>query len=559
MANNEHWHEINGAINYPLTDTATALDNDGVRLPSNIIVDLNLRYPESLGDYPFVGAVTVTGALVTVVLEVANSLSPDYGLQPLAVFSGLVTDLEPGRQYAIKAISNGVVGWISFGEGIHEYGQDDVPVLSLRFGTPQQSLLCLKAARCYRELPVSGLGGYAANKTMSGIVDIVAEAPLEVVKESREIAGVTRDVVVIRLIRQEEEYGFSVSEQEKSLTKLLSSSDILQQFVGPCGKRPESRTCGTPEPIEFINSVAPDCDGVLTIDFRGCAYISHVEDPCTILVQCDYGISQVCPRPFIPDSDGRLPSEYDPVDINSVSVSDSISETEDEESRVPAVGLPFVECFDSELNTFTTISGDWQLEADDSPYEYEYCPETYSDGDSLISTSEILGSYASTNLATQNIALWIGDDTLNVGRVTTVDMKLLPGLFGGRRNGGVVLNYREHLNIPGRYVYHLVEVDYDTQTLAIRKFDGLNYVTLYSTSVLGLFLSRWLRLIVSVTEGATIGQTQLQARLIDLEGSLDVTTTAISTANYAPSYGYNGIIANRAYARFAFFHYAEAP
>lgn len=556
--NNKHWHEINSAIGYPLADTATEIADNGDRLPPNILVDLNLRYPSALGGYPFVGAVTVTGKLVTVVIEVANSLLPDYGLQPLAVFNGLLSDVEPGRQYALTPSQLGVAGWLAFGEGINEFGQNDVPLLSLRFGTPQQSLLCLKAARQYREMPVKGLGSYTAAKTMTGIVDVVAESPLEAVRESRTIAGVTRDVIVLRLIRQEEGTGFDTSAQEQALAQLVSRSDILQQFAGPCGKRPESRTCGNPEPIEFINSVAPDCDGVLTLDFRGCAYVEHIEDPCTILVQCNYGISQVCPRPHIPDSEGRLPNEYDPADINSVSEpTDSVSE--EDESRLPGVDLPFVECFDAAEVQLTTISGSWQIATDDSPGEMSYCPDTYSVSDSIVDVSETDGAYESVDAANKHIAIWEGEDALNVGRVTTVDFKMIAPPAGGRRSGGIVLNYREHSSIPGRYVYHAVEADYDTQTLKIRKFDGVSYANLLSVPLVGLYIDRWLRLIVTVVEGPSAGQTRLLARLIDLEGTLDYTTPYVDTYNYTPSTGFNGVIADRSITRFAFFHYAEAP
>ncbi len=559
MPTNKHWHEINGANSYPLADTATELSDGNVRLPSNVIVDLNVRYPAGVGNYPFVGAVSVTGTLVTVVVEAANSLSPDYGMQPLCVFSRLLSETEVGRQYALTSLQEGVGGWISFGEGIHEHGVDGVAPLSLRFSTPQQSLLCLKAARRYRVMPVRGLGSLWAKDTMSGIVNIAAESPLEVVKDSRTIGGINRDVVVVRLVRQEPGAGFDTSEQEQALYKIVRRSDLLQQFAGPCGKRPESHTCGNPEPIEFINSVAPDCDGILTLDFRNCASVSHVADPCTILLQCNFGISQVCPPPYIPDSEGRLPSEYDPVDINSVSETDPVPPEDDDESRVAAVDLPFVECFDSATVSTTIISGNWQVVSDDSPFEWDYCSENYDvDGDT-VSVSETLGSYESLSVGSKNIAIWQSEEELNLGRVTTVDLKLTPGPLGSRRNGGIVLNYREHANISGRFVYHVVDVDYDTQTLSIKKFDGLTYIILASTPILSIYTDRWFRLIATVVEGPVAGQTSLSARLLDLEGSLDVSPAAVLTSNYAPSTGFNGVIADRAITRFAFFHYAEAP
>ncbi len=561
MSDNNHWYNLNAATPYPLADSASGEGDDGAPLPSHVLVDLHLRYPSSYGCFPFVGAVTVTGAVVAVVIEVAGSMTEPYDMMPLAVLSLASAGLQPGRQYALQPQADGVAGWLAFGRGALEFGRDDVDPLRLRFSTPGQSLLAPRAARGYRALPVTGLGSYTASALLTGIVSLQAEPPLEVVKESRVVGGVTREVVVVRLVREGAGGGFEVSDQERAVDGLARRTDVLERFIGPCGGRPESGNCGDPQPVEFINSVGPDCDGVLTLDFRGCASAEHVSDPCGILLNCNYGLDLVCPPPFVPDESGRLPSEYTPATVVPPDPDPNTdSEPPDDESRTDVGDLPYVECFDGEpVPDFVTKDGAWALAFDDSPFESDYCSLDYTLDGTLIDVSAVDGSYESQSLAGRNLVVWEGFDLRNLGRVTTVDMKLMPAGLGGRHNGGLVLNYRAHQTIAGRFVYHAVDVDYDTQQVRLRRFDGLDYVLISAVSVPGILLERWLRLTAVVAEGPTAGQTRITFSVADLEGTLSVTIGPVDVTGYAPSTGYNGLLADRANTRFAFFSYAEAP
>lgn len=560
MSDNNHWYSIGAATDYPLSDAATAIADDGTRLPSNVLVDLHLRYPDDYGTFPFLGALTVTSNVVAVVVEVAQQLTPPYDPAPLAVLSVLAAELVPGRQYALQAQTGGVAGWLAFGSGAIEFGRHGVAPLRLRFSNPAASLLAARAARGYRRLPVQGIGSYTGARTLGGVVDLAAEPPLEVARETRVIGGVTRDVVVVRLTSDSDGNGFEVSEQEQALDKLARRTDTLERFIGPCGSRPESGNCGDPQPVEFINSVAPDCAGVLTLDIRGCATAEHVADPCTVLLDCAYALDQVCPPPFIPDNEGRLPSEYTPADIVPPDANtDSDTEDTDSETRVDGGYLPFVECFDgAPVPDFVTKSGSWELSVDDSPFEYEYCFDNYTLDGTLIDVSETDGSYESQSLGVRNLTVWEGFDLANLGRVTTVDMKMMAADVGGRHNGGIVLNYRPHQTVAGRFVYHLVDVDYDTQQVRVRRFDGLDFVTISAVSVPGILLGRWLRLTATVVEGPAAGLTRLTFTVVDLEGTLSVSIGPVDVASYAPSTGYNGLHADRAHTRFSFFSYAEA-
>ena len=57
---NNHWYNLNEQRDYPVDDTASALSDDGSRLPSSLIADLRLRWPSALGRYAFISAAAVT-------------------------------------------------------------------------------------------------------------------------------------------------------------------------------------------------------------------------------------------------------------------------------------------------------------------------------------------------------------------------------------------------------------------------------------------------------------------------------------------------------------------
>lgn len=291
---NQHWYDANGSTAYPVSDASTQVDDADSRLPPNVIVDLNLRWPDTLGQYAFVSGVTVSEHAVTVVLQAATSLEDDPVFSPLAV----VTVRQPvtiGRVYALAAQADGVGGWIVFGDGVTDPGYRG------RFSSPEQSALAPRAARAYRPPPVTGVRVLNAATTLTGLVTLRAVSPLELVREDRVIDGVLRDALVLRMTDQTGTDGVVAA------TAPAPEDNVFRQFAGPCAGRPESGTCPDPQPVEFVNSVGPDCDGVLTVEFNGCATVARFADGHGVLVDCDLGLGDACVPPRLPDSDGNLP------------------------------------------------------------------------------------------------------------------------------------------------------------------------------------------------------------------------------------------------------------
>lgn len=296
---NLHWYDRNETQAYPIDETADCADAAGAYLPPDILADLNLRYPAAYGAYPFVAAVTVTPTLVTLAVQAADTLENPTTLTPLAVLTARQPAAE-GRQLALTPLLPGVGGWAVLGGGVRDRSYTG------RFAGPRHALLCRRAARPYRSLPVAGLQRLHAAQALTGVVRLVGEPPLQVAAEDRDLPGVgSRRVVVFRLAAQDATDGF-VRPAEAGKTQ-----SVFQEFAGPCAGRPESRTCGDPQPVEFVNNVGPDCDGRLTVEFRGCVVPAKLGDHA-VLLDAAMSLSRVCVPAYIPAPDGRLPGDYDP-------------------------------------------------------------------------------------------------------------------------------------------------------------------------------------------------------------------------------------------------------
>jgi hypothetical protein len=537
---NPHWYSANGTRDYPLDDTATAVSDTGDLLPQNIITDINLRYPETLGPYPFLASVSVTANLVSLTIQAAASLTGDPGLAPVAVFSILQEDLIEGRPYALEQFVPGVGGWVVFGGGVQES-------FSGRFSGPKQALLAPRAAKQYRPLPVQDLGKLGHVSALTGVVQLFGQDPVQVVKESRDVDDVERDVIVVRLVATD---GLETDGQE---------INVFEEFTGPCGARPESANCGEPAPIEFINTVPPDCDGNITLRLLGCAEIAEVVPGCGVVVDCQLGLIDACLPDRLPDEDGVLPNEYpdlcvslsefseDPppdVIIESLSLPGNISE-----SLLDLGTLPFIECFvpGTFSNGWGLVEGGFAFFDDNSPDVIDFC-----------SISEPGTAFRSQSISQRNLTIWNGYDDSALNRRVTADVKLELGNPGAQQNAGIVLNYRPHDIIPSRPVYFLVQLDYDAQTFRITRFNGTGFVPEPAFVQLdGIGLDKWFRITAEVVPG-TGDNVSITATLESLEdASIMVTLGPFITSNYLPASGVHGLLADRAISRFSVFAIEE--
>jgi|TARA_R110000824_G_scaffold82768_4_gene207397 hypothetical protein len=562
---NQSWYNLNSTRDYPLSDTASAISDKGDRLPQDIVTDLRIRWSDLLGDYAFAGAVAVTKGAVTVTVLTSTDLSnAANAYTPVASISVPLAELVVGRQYPLDPMYPAVFGYIVFGSGTA------VP-WSGTFSSPEQSLWASRSARAYEELPVRSLGRLYDETALTGVIKLEADAPLDIVKGERSIGGIDRDVIVIRLVDDAKAPDEGSTIIEKS---------AFEEFVGKCGTRPESLNCGSPEPIQSINAVGPDCDGVVCINFKGCALVGRNTDDCGIIVDCGIGLSETCEPPYLPDMAGTLPSEKFPV-IPPVPPDPEPVPTPEEsisEGYETTITLPHCDPFIDEIADYFSIqSGNWTFVEDNSPDELcfgeaipghwkttdscsnsdsescsIYLPPVYTDrGYSYSTESGVSGG-------TQNVSIFT-PDAQTLYRKYQTDIKMIPGSEGMKHNGGICVNYKS--SSESIKTFYLLELDYDDAEFRLVFFNGLTYVPLAAQSLPELALNDWYNLEFELFPTASMTGVYLRGYLTGItDPSLSVTMLyTVSWANYRDDSELAGLHTYRAHSRFSYWRVSEQP
>ena len=538
---NQNWYNLNETRNYPLADTATALDNEGNFLPSNIIADLRVRWPDWAGAYAFIGAVAVSSGAVTVTVLVSTSSGGSTSLYiPIAVISVPISELETERQYPLTSMYPGAFGYIAFGSGT-------TVNYSGRFSGPSQTLLTARAAKPHPGLPVTSLNRLNDQTALTGLINLAAEAPFSITKDQRTIDGDSKDVVLFSLISETE-----------TVARTSRQKNIFQTLAGDCGKRPESGTCGEPAPIEFINAVPPDCNGILRLEFTGCAVAGRTVDldansyDNTIIIECVADIDETCDPPFLPLlSDGRLPSEYAPIEPDSPDAPpvDPTGPDSASASFESPVALPYCDNFNSggadyfhdvgEVSGITGAESAWKEDIEISSPEDICTDESISD--SVNSTSSY-STRTETGVTSRNMSVWYysggvpAEDNQTIYRTFTTDLKIvtLPGelpsnvtVASVKQNGGILANYRIANN--GGKTFWLAQIDTYTNKFGIYYFDGIRLkITQEYDASLILYANAWYRLTLNVTQEQDSNLNQnimLSSTLLSLDTTPTVSVT----------------------------------
>lgn len=264
---NLNWYNLQATRRYPLDDAGNGETDDGRSLPNDIIVDLHLRFSETLGQYAYVQAVTVSAQLVTIVFGVSASLNA-VGKSIAAITLLKPTDIN--INYPITPLVDGVAGWVVLGNGINS------PPFSGRFSTPVQSRLTARCARSYSPLPITSLSKTGVAAKLQGVVNLAEETPVKLEYKKTVIDGVSTQLIV-----------FSLDQYDASL-----AYNPLSYFLSTCSQRPESNTCGK-TPISSINGISPDCYGNITVTFDNVT--AQAFDGCGgIDLTTDYSLSAAC-------------------------------------------------------------------------------------------------------------------------------------------------------------------------------------------------------------------------------------------------------------------------
>lgn len=241
---------INDIREYPFADTASLRDDNGSVLPEYVLNDCNLWWPDSYGEIGYVSSVTVSPSLVTIVFSAYNETTLTSTLIAALHF---VRTSQTYRSYQLKALKEGVGGWASIGA----ISESLTTITGWRFSTYANSQLCNRVAQAYSVYPVTSLGKENVPVSLIGEVNFISGSDIDIFADYRYVEGeYTRCIV------------FSLNSEQLP--------DLYSYYAGPCGKRPETRTCDQ-TPIVQINDAVPDANGMITIIIDDTNSVLHGE------------------------------------------------------------------------------------------------------------------------------------------------------------------------------------------------------------------------------------------------------------------------------------------
>jgi hypothetical protein len=293
---NNNWFNSNSTKRYPIDDIATGESDEGFELPNDLIVDLRIRFPDSLCTFASVGSINCTAKIVTVTFLGCSRYPLETGeedpydqFKPLAVVS-IPKPVTSGIPYSLTPITKGVVGWIVFGEGIEK-------PFAARFSKASQSIIAPRAAMTYKLPGVTSISVNNETTLLKKDVLLKPIGDLDIVKGQRYVKGVgTVDALIFKL---------------KSQT---STENLYKKYIGKCQGRPESESCNKIS-VEYLNNIQPDCAGNINLVFSRSQITSTTlvnSDLKGIAVEMPLGMAEACVRnDFLPDDSGKLPNEYE--------------------------------------------------------------------------------------------------------------------------------------------------------------------------------------------------------------------------------------------------------
>ena len=295
---NNNWFNTNSTRRYPLDDKATGEADDGIDFPNDIIVDLRLRFPESIAKFAAVSSVNCTSNIITVTISGCNNYStstneadPVGQFTPLAVLS-LPKPIVSNIPYAVRPIANGVSGWIVFGEGTER-------AILARFSKASQALIAPRAALPYKS---SGVNSVSAN-------DVGLALHKDVVLRSVGDLDISSGVRTVKDIGEVNAIIFRLNSQ-------TPDANLFEKYLGKCQGRPESNSCKKVS-VEYLNNVYPDCDGNINLSFISNQITAKpIVAPNTtgLVVEMPLGMAEACTKnDYLPDENGSLPNEYNDV------------------------------------------------------------------------------------------------------------------------------------------------------------------------------------------------------------------------------------------------------
>lgn len=215
------WYNENEGRAYPIREEAPRVDQLGRTLPDDIIADASIVVPNELEDDVFLTTVSLSGALVTLVIGTATQgMLVGTFPKPLTLY----------RPLPLDPITDDVSGFVVLGHGADAYEG------TYSFNDPASTPFAVKALHTFDALPIPYIGKIGTPAQIRNLIEIEVNNNVQV----RYDPG-TNTIY------------FSLVES------------VRDAFVGPCGRGDSIAGCGVP-PVRTINGVTADDDGVITLE-----------------------------------------------------------------------------------------------------------------------------------------------------------------------------------------------------------------------------------------------------------------------------------------------------
>ena len=530
---NQNWYNLQENRRYPLDDRSTGIDDAGNPIADNIIVDCHIRFPNTLGNFALISAITVSPNIVTVLISAADTEDDTDDFRPIAALT-LSKPIETGVNQVVRPLVDGVAGWVAFGSGIKTE-------FSGRYSSAIQTLIAPRCARPYRPLPIPTVGRQGLATALSGWVRLAAKPPVTATYETIEINETTVPAIVFRLADK------------------FGDRNPLQDFGGPCAARPESGTCAKPG-LQTINGVTPDCDGNITIASSTFTILPILDEVGScgggIDIITDQGLLDTCTDP---NSRRRRRRAQDLCEgsMSSIGVdelppwSNPLDKIPPEPDIISSISLgdpdffgvcqPENSCFDftgADASAVLTVRGLFAFEITDAEDAVGDCAEE--------SVSPRY-AYTSAHSADLNISILRNCDAV-ITTPQTIET-VLSVVGGSRRNGGIILNYTPpnfENNASARFV--AAQLDLESGALRIVRYNGAAFVVEAQASF-DIVPGDWYTLSATIEED--VGGILVSATATALANPLQTATVVTVVSQFGIPTNTIGLVADRAYTQFA--------
>lgn len=267
----QQFYDVAQHTPYPFDDASYLVDDLGKRLPEGLLADFSCILDSQYGDRIYCSSVSKRSNQLTMVF----SSQQGQVLGSLIATSVKAVYATPPLQVPLKSFVNGFKGLAVLGEQWAEIEDG-----SWMFSQPEASVL---AARCCFPLAFPSEQTIAVfdHPALQGATDLRSEGSIVVSLGTRQLGQQTKKAIILS----------------------LAGSTDLRDFAGPNQRRPESRTCGDPQPVETVNGVGADCCGRVFLELRGCAQPIPISNKCGVVLDCPITLEELCPTDAPPPAD----------------------------------------------------------------------------------------------------------------------------------------------------------------------------------------------------------------------------------------------------------------